>query len=67
MEDSRRFQRNLDSLGTWSERWGMSFNSSKSKIIGFNSNDEVPEYTLNVSILDHVNSVKYLGVMLQSD
>jgi len=45
----------------------MSFNISKSKIISFNSVGDTPNYTLNGSVLDHVDSTKYLGVMLQSD
>ena len=67
VDDCNNFQRNLDSLGAWSENWGMSFNTSKSKIMSFNSTASTPDYTLNGSILEHVDSTRYLGVTLQSD
>lgn len=67
IEDAQRFQLNLDALSTWAERWGMSFNIAKSKIIAFNPIEETPMYTLNGSALEHVDSAKYLGVVLKSD
>jgi len=45
----------------------MSFNISKSKIIGFNPKTDTPQYKLIRSVLDHVDSTKYLGVTLQPD
>ena len=45
----------------------MSFNISKSKIISFNPKTDTPQYKLSGSVLDHVDSTKYLGVTLQSD
>jgi len=65
-EDYKRFQRNLDSLSTWAQKLEMSFNISKSKIISFNPKTETPQYKLIGSVLDHVDSTKYLGVTLQS-
>jgi len=45
----------------------MSFNISKSKIISFNPKTDTPQYKLIGSVLDPVDSTKYLGVTLQSD
>jgi len=45
----------------------MSFNITKNKIVSFNSVEDTPNYTWNESVLDHVDSTKYLGVTLQSD
>jgi len=47
-EDCKRFQQNLNSLSTWAEKWGMSFNISKSKIISFNLRPILP----NTRLLD---------------
>jgi len=66
-EDCKRFQHNLDSLSTWADKWGMSFNISKGKIISFNPKTDNPQYKLIGSVLDHVDSTKYLGVTLQPD
>jgi len=44
-KDYKRFQHNLDSLSTWADKWGISFNISKSKIISFNP-------MTNTSLLD---------------
>lgn len=65
--DAKRFQHNLDKLGIWANKWGMSFNISKSKIMAFNPTQNLPNYTLNGSVLEHVNYAKYLGVLLKSD
>ena len=45
----------------------MSFNISKSKITSITSVGDTRGYMLNGSVLDHVDSTKYLGVTLQSD
>ena len=67
LNDGRRFQPNLNSLSALSKKWGILFNISKSKIISFNSVGDTPGYMLNGSVLDHVDSTKYLSVTLQSD
>ena len=45
----------------------MSFNISKSKITSITSVGDTRGYMLNGSVLDHVDSTKYLGVTLQPD
>jgi len=63
LSDISRFQQNLDFL----DKWGMSLNIFKGRIISFNSVDDTPNYTLNKSVLDYLHSTKYLGVTLQLD
>jgi len=45
----------------------MLFNISKFKIISFNPKIDTLQYKLIESVLDHVDSTKYLNVTLQSD
>ena len=66
-QDITRFQENLNALGLWAKQWGMSFNINKSKIIAFNSRNEVPPYTMDGTVLEYVPSTKYLGVVLQEN
>ncbi|KAF6032479.1 hypothetical protein EB796_009209 [Bugula neritina] len=35
--------------------------------MAFNPTQNLPNYTLNGSVLEHVNYAKYLGVLLKSD
>jgi len=46
--DCSRLQRNLDSRGAWSDKWDMSFNISKSKIISFNCGNDTPNSQLYI-------------------
>jgi len=55
-KDCKRFQRNLDSLSTWADKWGMLFNISKSKIISFNPKTDISQHKLIGSALDYVDS-----------
>ena len=65
------FQKDLYILEKWAERWEMSFNTSKCSIIIFGTTNVVDvqnvQYKLNSVILNHVNSTKYLGVILTCD
>ena len=60
------FQKDLDSLERWAREWQMSFNTSKCFVMIFGSTSAVNildlQYKLNNTVLQRVNSVKYLGV-----
>jgi hypothetical protein len=61
----RKFQRGLDSMVSWCERWNIRINEDKTRAIYF-SHQRIPLeslLTLNGRNIPFVNSVKYLGVI----
>ena len=66
IHDQVQMQKDLDALQLWGELWGMKFNASKCNILTV-SNMENPItkfYQLNNTILEHVDSATYLGILL---
>jgi hypothetical protein len=64
-DDILKFQRDLNNLSGWSMVNNMKFNVSKSNIIVFGKNiAHDPNYTLNNEIIPSVESVKYLGIII---
>lgn len=60
-------QNNVNALYEWSLKWGMTFNASK--CVHMQLGKDRPSFTLymNGSAIPQSNSVKYLGVYIQSD
>ena len=61
------FQKDWDSLERWAREWQMSFNTSKCFVMIFCSTSavnilDIQYYKLNNTVLQRVNSIKYLGV-----
>ena len=66
IHDQVRTQKDLDALQLWGELLDMKFNASKCNILTV-SNMENPVtkfYRLNNTILEHVDSATYLGILL---
>lgn len=62
---STKLQKQLDSFETWSKTWRIRVNPSKSKHMTFAlRRGNCPQVKLNGEILEHCESVKYLGVHL---
>jgi hypothetical protein len=64
--DVLKFQNDLDSLYHWSTINKMNFNANKSNIIVFGRNTNYTDvrYNLNNEIIPCVDSVKYLGIVI---
>ena len=63
--DQSNLQTDLNNLISWSQKWQMHFNASKCetlRITRSTSNSTCPSYYINITRLDSVDSVKYLGV-----
>ena len=65
--DARKFQENINAVHEWSKEWEMPFNDKKCHTICFGSKSTRTTYTLGNSPLDWTDSIKYLGVIIQSD
>ena len=68
-EDQKSLQNNLDKLAEWENRWDMLFHPEKCVALTVSRKRKVlqSEYNLHGHILEHVKSVKYLGVTISSD
>ena len=66
VNDHIQLQKDLQSLGEWCKAWGMKFNESKCNIMTITNLNEPTQwfYSLNSVVLDHVDSAKYLGVLI---
>ena len=62
------FQEKIDAVYKWSIEWRMPFSEKKCQAISFEKPvPSIHEYTLGSTTLDWTDSVKYLGVTIQSD
>ena len=57
-------QEAADSVLNWAETEGMSLNVSKTKVMVFGENRDEVSIIINGSVVENVDSYKYLGVML---
>ena len=66
---SKALQSDLDKLAAWELRWDMQFHPGKCQVISVTRSHKptIHTYTLNGKPLDHVDSAKYLGVMVTSN
>ena len=64
-EDTLKLQRDIDRLGSWARKWGMRFQPVKCNMMQLTnkrSSKIQANYTLEGTVLENVESIKYLGV-----
>ena len=69
IEDTLKLQKDIDRLGIWARKWGMRFQPVKCNMMQLTKkhNKIQASYTLEGTVLENVNSIKYLGVTITSD
>ena len=70
--DGFQFQRDIEALGCWSNKWRMTFNVSKCSSVMFvtksrNVQLEEISYRLNNKIIPTVRVFEYLGIVIDSN
>ena len=63
-ENKQVLQRDLDTLGSWSRRWQLSFNIDKCSVLSVKDCVSRPDYYLDGRRLENVDSHPYLGIEL---
>ena len=69
-EDTLKLQRDIDRLGSWARKWGMRFQPAKCNMMQLTnkrSSKIQANYTLEGTVLENVESIKYLGVTITND
>ena len=69
-EDTLKLQRDIDRLGSWARKWGMRFQPVKCNMMQLTnkrSSRIQANYTLEGTVLENVESIKYLGVTITND
>ena len=69
-EDTLKLQRDIDRLGSWARKWGMRFQPVKCNMMQLTnkrSSKIQANYTLEGTVLENVESIKYLGVTITND
>ena len=64
-EDTLKLQRDIDRLGNWARKWGMKFQPVKCNMMQLTRkhlNKIQASYTLEGTVLEYVDNIKYLGV-----
>ena len=66
IQDQIQLQKDFDALQLWGDLWGMKFNASKCVILSATSmeNPLTKFYELNNTVLEHVDSATYLGILI---
>ena len=69
IEDTLKLQKDIDRLGIWARKWGMRFQPVKCNMMQLTKkhNKIQASYTLEGTVLENVDSIKYLGVTITSD
>ena len=69
-EDTLKFQKDIDQLGCWARKWGMRFQPVKCSMMQI-TRKRIKKihasYTLEGTVLENVESFKYLGVTITND
>ena len=65
--DTSKLQRDIDELGKWARKWGMRFQPVKCNIIQLTRKKINAVYSLEGTILENVDNIKYLGVTISKD
>ena len=63
LDDCHRLQSDLDNLKTWSDRWQISFNTSKCKSMHLGRSNSHFVYKLDSEAIQQVNEEKDLGIV----
>ena len=69
-EDTLKLQRDIDRLGSWARKWGMRFQPVKCNMMQLTnkrSSKIQANYTLEDTVLENGESIKYLGVTITND
>ena len=69
-EDTLKLQRDIDRSGSWARKWGMRFQPIKCNMMQLTnkrSGKIQANYTLEGTVLENVESIKYLGVTITND
>ena len=69
-EDTLKLQRDIDRLGSWARKWGMRFQPVKCNMMQLTnkrSSKIQANYTLEGTVLENVENIKYLGVTITND
>ena len=68
IEDTLKLQKDIDRLGIWARKWGMRFLPVKCNMMQLTKkHSKIQAYTLEGTVLENVESIKYLGVTITSD
>ena len=69
IEDTLKLQKDIDRLGIWARKWGMRFQPVKCNMMQLtNKHSKIQaSYTLEGTVLENFDSIKYLGVTITSD
>ena len=67
--DQIAFQKDLDNLKKWADKWGMSFNASKCEVMRIDHSHSTLNtiYTINGQVMREVDKTKHLGIMISND
>ena len=69
-EDTLKLQKEIDQLGCWARKWGMRFQPVKCNMMQI-TRKRIKKihasYTLEGTVLENVESIKYLGVTITND
>jgi hypothetical protein len=60
-------RKDLEALNVWSDKWQMSFNVEKCKVMHFGKNNAKAEYKIKERKLAEITEVKDLGVIISND
>ena len=70
VEDTLKLQKDIDRLGSWARKWGMRFQPVKFNLMQLTDkwiNKIEASYTLEGTVLENVDSIKYLCVTITND
>ena len=70
MEDTVKLQKDIDRLGSWARKWGMRFQPVKCNMMQLTNKRTSKiqaSYKLEGTVLENVESIKYLGVTITKD
>ena len=68
--NTMKFQKDIDRLGSWARKWGIRFQPVKHSMVHLTkklTNKVQASYTLVGTVLENVESIKYLGVTITYD
>ena len=70
VEDTVKLQKDIERLGSWARKWGMRFQSVKCNMMQLTNKRTSKiqaSYKLEGTVLENVESIKYLGVTITKD